>query len=66
MMQKVSSGVEGAATALQLRFETAVLEQNKLHTLACKGKIHSINTIALTTQAGQISGGWTMDLKSVL
>jgi hypothetical protein len=30
--------VEAAATELQVRFETAVLEQRGLHDLACKGE----------------------------
>uniref|UniRef100_A0A1B6LZU9 ATP-dependent RNA helicase n=1 Tax=Graphocephala atropunctata TaxID=36148 RepID=A0A1B6LZU9_9HEMI len=34
-----SSGMEGAATSLQLRFETAVLEQKKLHSSACKAYV---------------------------
>uniref|UniRef100_A0A1B6GBI3 ATP-dependent rRNA helicase SPB4-like C-terminal extension domain-containing protein n=2 Tax=Cuerna arida TaxID=1464854 RepID=A0A1B6GBI3_9HEMI len=34
-----SSGMEGAATSLQLRFETAVLEQKNLHNLACKAYV---------------------------
>ncbi|KAG8259140.1 ATPdependent RNA helicase [Homalodisca vitripennis] len=34
-----SSGMEGAATFLQLRFETAVLEQKNLHNLACKAYV---------------------------
>lgn len=37
MFQREMSGMENAATALQLRFESAVLEQKKLHSLACKG-----------------------------
>lgn len=36
--QRAPTGMEAAATTLQLRFETAVLDQKKLHNLACKGK----------------------------
>lgn len=45
ILQNGLSGVEGAATTLQLRFETAVLEQKKLHTLACKGKMRHSNHV---------------------
>ncbi|XP_054271778.1 probable ATP-dependent RNA helicase DDX31 [Macrosteles quadrilineatus] len=36
---RAPSGMEAAATTLQLRFETAVLDQKKLHNLACKAYV---------------------------
>lgn len=38
--------VEATATGLQARFETAVLEQTRLHDLACKGENKLLNLIS--------------------
>jgi hypothetical protein len=50
--------VEAAATELQVRFETAVLEQTGLHDLACKGEWNCwfFNDTSLTVSV--TSGSW--------
>jgi hypothetical protein len=44
--------VEAAATELQVRFETAVLEQRALHDLACKGELFNDTSVTVSVMSG--------------